>query len=433
MKKIVGLAVLLALSLLAPGWAESVAETAKKKPKPPRGFPVLPGVYRLHGTDPGLSKNDLEPLRTIVGKATVVSLGESFHTSGGYYEMKHRLFRFLVEQMGFRAFAIESPWEDADLVGRYVETCDGSAEEALRGLFGVWQSTETRELVEWMCEWNRAHSKPKDKLVFFGFDVQQPDQDGAALIAFLERIGVGPGDPRVTDIKVCDGVSQPSVRPSPIPDAQNQQCLRGLAAADQLFTDEAGRIVAGTSATDLEYARLRVVGLRSWQGQVYYGRDPRSAVSRDSGMAYAFGALRQLRYGKVKTAIWAHNYHTAKDLESSLARHRTMGTFLREMFGSSYVSIALIANVVEIDWQGVGCGERQSVRNDRTVEKMLHDLGHEALLVDFDFPGGKPPFLAPGVPYRMSELDMVPAAQFDAAVFLDHSRKMDPLRWTSCR
>src|SRR5687767_6178192 len=115
MKRIVGIAVLLALTLLPQAWAQpvdllspesigGVAEAAKKKPKP-RGFPILPGVYRLHGSDPSLLKDDLEPLRQIIGKATIVSLGESFHTSGGYYDMKHRLFRFLVEEMGFRAFA----------------------------------------------------------------------------------------------------------------------------------------------------------------------------------------------------------------------------------------------------------------------------------------------------------------------------------------
>ena len=435
MKRIVGLAVLLALSLLTPGWAESVANAANiaeaKKPRP-RGYPVLPGVYRLHGSDPDLPKDDLEPLRQIIGKATIVSLGESIHTSGGYYEMKHRLFRFLVEEMGFRAFAFESPWPNADRVARYVESCDGPAERALGGLFGVWQSTETRELVEWMCEWNRNHPKKKDKLVFFGFDVQQPAQDSAALFQFLERIGIDSDDPRVVDITACDGVRGPTKFPNPIPDPVHQQCVRGLDAIDQLFTAEAGRIVAETSATDFEYARLRVVGLRSWEGQVYY-KDGRSTVSRDSGMAHAFGVIRKLRHGKIKTAVWAHNFHIGKDIESSNWNVKTMGAFLREMFGSSYVAIALIANAPAIDWRGVGCGDWEVVRNDTTVEKLLNDLGHEALLVDFDFPGGNPPFLVQGRQYRMSEAGMVPAAQFDAAVFLERSRKMDPLPWPSCQ
>ena len=431
MKKGLWTATLLVLILPA-----GIAEAAKKKPKPPPGFPIQPGIYRLHGIDPELPQNDLEPLRQLIGKAAIVGLGESIHTSGGYYEMKHRVFRFLAERMGFRAFAFESPWEDADQVAAYVATCAGSPEEALRGLFGVWESAETRDLVQWMCDWNRDHPKPQDRLVFFGFDVQQPEQDGRALLAFLERIGVGTGDPRAADIRRCDGVGAPKLWPDPIPDAFHQQCLRGLAAVERLFGEEAERIAAETSPADFAYARLRLVGLQSWEGQAYYRglRDfDRSTLSRDSGMAYAFRALRDLRHPNIKTAVWAHNFHLAKDAAASSWSTNTMGFYLREMFGSSYVALALIANVPEIDWLGVGCGETQSARGERTVEKRLHDLGHETLLVDLDFPGGKPPFLAPGENYRMSEAGMTPAAQFDGAFFLERSRKMDPLSWSSCQ
>jgi erythromycin esterase-like protein len=440
--KVLGILALFSPALLAPGraWAQpvdllnpdSVAEAAgKKKPPKPRGFPVLPGIYRLHGSAPGLPQDDLEPLRQIIGNARIVSLGESIHTSGGYYEMKHRVFRFLVEKMGFRAFAFESPWPDADRVGRYVETCGEPPEEALRGLFGVWQSAETRDLIQWMCDWNRSHRKKQDKLFFFGFDVQQPEQDGAALIAFLERLGVGSGDPLVTDIQACDGVSAPR-SPAAISETRNQQCLQGLTAAEELINQ-----AAGISSQDLEYARLRVVGLRSWQGEAYYfgiGDGVKANESRDIGMAYAFGVLRRLRYGDIKTVVWAHNYHIAKDAKNSSWDTKTMGSFLRETFGSNYVVLALIANIPEIDWPYLnGCGPAQVFRFPHYTESRLHELGYETLLLDLDFPGGKPPFLAPGERFRFSEASMVPAAQFDGAFFLERSRKMDPLRWPSCQ
>lgn len=443
--RVLGILALFSLALLPPGqtWAhpvdllnpDSVAEAAgKKKPPRPRGFPVLPGIYRLHGSAPNLPQDDLEPLRQIIGNARIVALGESIHTSGGYYEMKHRVFRFLVEKMGFRAFAFESPWPDADRVGQYVQTCGEPPEEALRGLFSVWQSAETRDLIQWMCDWNRSHPKPKDKLFFFGFDVQQPSQDGPALIAFLERLGVGSGDPRVTDIQACDGVSTSTAF---IPEARNQQCLQGLAAAEQLIDQEAEQHAAGISPQDLEYARLRLVGVRSWQGQAYHrgiGDVILSSESRDSGMAYAFGVLRRLRYGDIKTVVWAHNYHIAKDARDSSWATRTMGSLLRETFGPSYVVLALIANTPEIDWPNLnGCGPTQVFRFPHVIETRLHDLGHEALLLDLDFPGGKPPFLTPGERFRFSEVSMVPGAQFDGAFFLERSRKMDPLRWPSCR
>lgn len=446
--KVLGISALFSLALLSPGraWAQpvdllnpdSVAEAAaKKKPKPPpQGFPVLPGIYRLHGSAPGLPQDDLEPLRQIIGNARIVSLGESIHTSGGYYEMKHRVFRFLVEKMGFRAFAFESPWPDADRVGQYVQTCGEPPEEALRGLFSVWQSAETRDLVQWMCDWNRSHRKKQDRLFFFGFDVQQPAQDGAALLAFLERLGVGSGDPRVTDIQACDGVSAPSAT-GVIPDARNQQCLQGLAAAEELIDQEAAQHTARISPQDLEYARLRLVGLRSWQGEEYYfsiGDGVKANESRDVGMAYAFGVLRRLRYGDIKTVVWAHNYHIAKDAQASSWSTRTMGSYLRETFGSSYVALALIANIPEIDWPFLsGCGPAQVFRHSGVLETQLHNLGYEALLVDLDFPGGKPPFLAPSEGIRFSEAGMIPANQFDGAFFLERSHKMDPLRWPSCQ
>lgn len=47
---------------------------AGQKLAPVVGDPVRPGVWRLHGTDPALSQDDLAPLKTLIGKATVVGL-----------------------------------------------------------------------------------------------------------------------------------------------------------------------------------------------------------------------------------------------------------------------------------------------------------------------------------------------------------------------
>ncbi len=115
-----------------------------------RSFEVRPGIYEVLGLDPDLPVDDLAALRLMVGDAEVVALGESAHTSGGYYRAKHRLFRFLVEELGFRAFTFESPWTDAELVKHYVETCEGSAADAvIGGLFDIWASRSVVEMLEW--------------------------------------------------------------------------------------------------------------------------------------------------------------------------------------------------------------------------------------------------------------------------------------------
>jgi erythromycin esterase-like protein len=241
----------------------------------PAADAILPGVFRLEGITPGLRTSDLEPLRQWIGKANLVGLGESNHTSGGYYTAKHRVFRFLVERLGFRALAIQSSWAAADSVSGYVTNCQGSAEEALRGLDPVWQSAEVRDLVEWMCQWNRTHRKPKDRLAFFGFDIQQPEADGPALMEFLGRIGVADGDPLLAGVLRCNGVAGPRAPAGGVAEADNAVCLDALAAIDAKFTREARTIIKRTSKKDFDWAKVRLAGLRGWQGYSFFLRsDP---------------------------------------------------------------------------------------------------------------------------------------------------------------
>ncbi len=63
---------------------------------------IEPGIYRIEGLGDSLPKDDLEPLAGIVGKAELVGLGEAVHTSGDFYRAKFRIFRYLVEELGFR-------------------------------------------------------------------------------------------------------------------------------------------------------------------------------------------------------------------------------------------------------------------------------------------------------------------------------------------
>jgi erythromycin esterase-like protein len=415
------LTVCLALSALLPPPA-SAAEEAARAPRTV-GYPVLPGIWRLHGNDPNLPQDDLEALRAVIGKAQVVGLGETVHTSGGYYRMKHRVFRFLVEKMGFRVFAFESPWTGADQVARYVQTCDGDPVEAIRGLFGVWQSTEVADLVEWMCEWNRAHPKPKDKVHFFGFDIQQPDDDGPALMAFLHRTGVPEDHAWMDAIEACDGVVSFS---SVIPRESHEKCLGGLAEVEAHLRADAQSLIRQTSKQDLELAKLFLVGLRAWENMNFEKDPARSFTYRDESMAYAFQALRAMRFPRAKIAVWAHNSHISRAVHPSNGG-RVMGMYLAESLKGNYVNLSLASYRTAIDWLSLGCGPID-VQLDGSVEAPLHDLGHAALLVDLDFRGTSEPYLPPGE-YFLGSRRMDPRAHYDGILYLEDSPKMTPTGW----
>ncbi|MES1211855.1 MAG: erythromycin esterase family protein, partial [Acidobacteriota bacterium] len=350
--------------------------------------------------------------------------GETVHTSGGYYVMKHRLFRFLVEEMGFRAFAIESPWQAAELTSRYVATCQGTVVDAARGLFGIWQSQETADLFEWMCSWNQAH--PRDPISFFGFDIQQPWDDGPRLIADLQRLGMAADDPRIAGIRQCDSV-ETSEYPNPVPDSTHQACLQAMDGVDQFLRVLDPSDEVQPSRAEVEWAKIRAISLRAWEDEAYFEfrDDPLSSTSRDRGMATVFQRIRKLRVGPARTAIWAHNVHVEKRSTETLIE-TTMGTFLDQELGKKYASIALASAVPSINWRGIGCGLFFTF--DDAIEKRLALLGEDFLLVDLSFKGARDPYIEDVVIWLGTRWS-APRRQFDALVYLAESPMMTPLRW----
>lgn len=410
----------LAAALLAgasPAWSKN------------HGQAVYPGIYRLNGMDAGLPDGDLQPLSWIVAGASVVALGETAHTSGGYYRMKHRIFRFLVEEMRFRAFAFETTWSRADRVATYLESCrtvpQGTADDARQGLYAVWQSTETRDLIQWMCDWNQAH--PGDPVTFFGFDVQQPHVDGPALLAFLERIGIPAVSPLAEGIRTCDGVVELSF-PDPIRDEDYQSCLAALGEVEELFEEEAWPIIRQTSWEDLQWAKIRLVGVRGWEEAAYdlEGDPIRRFEARDKAMAYVFEHIRKLRVGHARTAIWAANDHIVKH-DEEINGTRGMGTWLEERFGHRYAAVALIAREPVLNWNFVFCGPFPI--EPGSVEDLLSNaFGEDFLLVDT-----RTPFLERNRLYYVGPGPYQPRKQWDALVYLRHSPAMTSLRWETCQ
>ncbi len=415
LRPVTGVSMLILFSLLLAGTA--------------LGDEVRPGIQILHGINVNLPNDDLKPLKRIIGDASVVALGESVHTSGGYYRLKYRVFRYLVEEMGFRAFAIESPWDTAERAAEYVQTCDGTAEDGISGLFYVWRSESVRDLVTWMCLWNRAH--PFDRVYFYGFDMQQPDEDYPALKAYLERVGRGPDDPRIQGLERCSTTIYDDI----IEEDDYRECVKRLDQLAAFFDRREENLVRFTSREEFEWAQIRMVGFRAWQDELYYMYTPDywlSILARDEAMAYVFAAIRDLRFPGIKTVIWAHNTHIAKN-SGTFYGVPTMGTFLAEALGDDYVNFGLIAWDVHLDWGRFSCGKRNYDYPDDSVEELLHAFGERHLLVDLDYRGSDRQFFEPGQNYQVgSYYYMVPRQQFNGFFFLNHSPRMKPVGREPC-
>ncbi|MEV0623034.1 erythromycin esterase family protein [Nonomuraea sp. NPDC050404] len=116
---------------------------------------------RDHGTtmdtlDLEAALDDLEPLREIIGGARVVALGESSHHIREFYQVRHRILRFLVERCGFRVYALEAPFTQGQALDAWVGGGPGTVERvAETGIaMSLGQCREMHEALTWMRRWN---------------------------------------------------------------------------------------------------------------------------------------------------------------------------------------------------------------------------------------------------------------------------------------
>ena len=103
-------------------------------------------------------------------KPLLLGLGEARHFVGELGELRNEIFRHLVEQEGYRSFAIESDCLMGLVVDDYVTTGAGTLDDVMeRGFSHELRRAfaANRELVRWMRAYNEDSI---GKLRFFGFD-----------------------------------------------------------------------------------------------------------------------------------------------------------------------------------------------------------------------------------------------------------------------
>ena len=169
-------------------------------PAPPAttdGIVVVPPEVRawldahiepFDGADPSLPLDDLDFLADFVGDAGIVALGGDYGTRE-FSEMRTRILRFLVEEMGFDTFAAEASWAEARRIDDYVRTGSGDPERLLSSLYSyAWRTESALELLEWM----RNHNEAGGDIGFRGVDIRFP---GMALHDLREYLRfVAPAD-----------------------------------------------------------------------------------------------------------------------------------------------------------------------------------------------------------------------------------------------
>ena len=289
-------------------------------------------TVKLNTVQPGSGFEDLMPLKDTIGNTRIIALGEAAHLNRDFYKVKHRLVEFLVTEMGFNLFAIESTFAGALQLNDYILNGEGDPQRALAALsYPAWNTEEVLDVVKWMKQYNSAHER---KIKFYGFDLKPACGSANGVYDYLKKTGL-------TD-KYDDLLSY-------IKNPWTAAKLRGAVKNEHDTTKEQVKeLIAYLESVMPERSSST---FKDWDLAIQYSRVilqyiefySLSSISdatdyRDKCMAENVQWMMQ-HESDSKAVLWAANAHVTKAPYGG-----TMGYHLYQKYGDDIMIVALLRN-----------------------------------------------------------------------------------------
>lgn len=413
-------------------------------------------------------------LDDLIGAASIVLIGESTHGTHEFYSARAEMTKWLIEERGFGAVAVEADWPDAARVNRYVHArgSDTTAEEALRGFqrfpAWMWRNTVVRDFVGWLRDHNDEQVRNDEPTTgFYGLDLYSLHRSMDEVVRYLDR----------TDRRAAQRAKARYGCFGQIGTDDGQAYGYGAAfgagrtCEDQVVAQLVDLQRTMLTETDPAAAEEFFDALRNaWSvrnAEQYYrtmfGDHTTSWNLRDEHMADTLDALRehlrQHRHGTDRTpkiVVWAHNSHVgdAGATELGAEGQVTIGQLTRQRHGAHCRTIGFSTYYGSVtaaqEWGGAAIHETVRPALPSSMETLLHDTGAGEFMVRMDTGNAAARELgqarlqrAIGVVYRPGSerqshyFHARAADQFDALIHIDHTTALAPLeptgRWSAAR
>jgi erythromycin esterase len=278
--------------------------------------------------------------------------------------LRNRLFRFLVERMGFTAIALESGFTESISARSFIERGEGDAETATRSGLSDWlgRYAENRELIQWMRDYNAAASSAGHRrLRLYGIDLTAGARKNGPWLAidsaltFLSR-----ADP-ATAQEIRDSLSDSLPRIDPrefgsLPATAQAELETSIKSIAKAMQKNRKSLIARSSDEEYRWALHNLDAARQLAKCLPMMPPPKADISvwvpvmtcRDYGMAenVQWAVENEGRQGRL--LVFAHNGHVmnAKEDGRRMAKVRDkpplMGWHLRRAHGKDLYIIAMV-------------------------------------------------------------------------------------------
>ncbi|MEI6900440.1 MAG: erythromycin esterase family protein [Bacteroidota bacterium] len=292
-------------------------------------------VIKIKTVEAGNDFNDLMPMKEFLKEARIVALGEATHGTKEFFQMKHRMLEFLVKEMGFRCFAMEANFTESFAVNDYVMHGKGDPQKALKGLyFWTWDTKEVLAMLLWMRDYNKD-KQDKEKVRFYGFDMQTPQVASRELQKYLLQVDSGFAAimlPLFNNIKkIPEGPDSSFISRHITKNAELLKVIR------ERFDKEKNLYTGKSDQNEFKVAWKNMDLIAQYFELISAKGENAQAQVRDRCMSENVKWLLNHEGDSTKFVLWAHNGHIAKDVIDRDGL--TMGYHLSKFYGKQYYAL----------------------------------------------------------------------------------------------
>jgi erythromycin esterase len=261
-------------------------------------------------------------------------MGEVTHGTREFCLTRHRLLRYLVEELGFNTLAIEASYSAAEIVNDYVLAGIGDRSAALTQLgYIAWDVEEFADVLDWLRSYNQAVG-PADRVRFWGLDITNTRLGRQKVLEYLRIVDPDMVAPVRGTFQQVNAAEERGVLISR--ERVSQRLVLEIHRLLDVLLTRRDAFVRQTSSSDYEEVVHLVKVIWRWASLRAVSYDN---LSRSSAMAENVRHLLG-RAPQARIVLWAHNFHVSTGWDDpERGALPNMGHYLRDWYGERYYAL----------------------------------------------------------------------------------------------